>query len=43
MGKDEEESQQGRLPAGSLFIDHPTKMKRQVKFSTSGWQKSHNR
>ena len=23
-------------------IDHPTRMKRQMKFSTSGWQKAHN-
>jgi len=41
MGKDEEERQEDRHPAG--VIDHPTGMKRQMKFSTRGWQKSHNR
>jgi len=42
MGKDEGESQQRQTSCWGSVIDLPTRMKRQMKFSTRGWQKSHN-
>jgi len=40
MGKHKGEIQQGKNPAGSL-VHYPTRTKRRMKFSTRGWQKSH--